>query len=1006
MIATSDPIPRDFLAGGGEMGARIRAFDWAAKPLGAIRSWPQSLKTAVSLILSSQHPMWIGWGPEMVFLYNDAYFRVLGPAKHPGALGNPAAKVWAEIWDVCGPLADKVFDRGEATFLDDVRLFMDRGSFLEETFYSFSYSPIRDDVGGVSGLFCPSTDVTLKVVNARRLGTLSELAASSLIEKTTASACATAWRIMSKNPDDIPFALLYLADTDYKSALLEQVAGNFANHPENSIDLTRNSQRSPWPVAEVLRTGQRQSVPTAHVPGLPRGVANQPIAEAVVLPVSSRGEHRPYGAIVAGVNPCRPLDAEHLTFFELVAGQVAAAIQNVRAVEEEKKRADMLAEIDRAKTVFFSNVSHEFRTPLTLMLGPLENLLAKTEGTQPEEHEQLVMAHRNSMRLLKLVNSLLDFSRLEAGRLKASYAPTDLSTLTANIASTFRSAMQAARLDFVVDCGPLPEPVCVDRGMWENIVLNLLSNAFKFTFEGQVTVRVGSDDDQAVLTVSDTGIGIEEEELPRIFERFHRVEGARGRTYEGTGIGLALIQEYVKLHGGSISVSSRVGKGSTFTVRLPFGTAHLPADRLNEAGESQFSTTERAQVFTDEVLTWLPRGKNGALAATAAKADKTQESAGTRPRILVADDNADMREHVNRILGGDYDVVTANDGRQALELVRKNPPDLLLSDVMMPGLDGLELLWAVRRDPQTQTLPVIFFSARAGEEMRVEGLDAGADDYLPKPFTANELRARVGAHLQMGIARRRATEREAALRAQAEAARDQAEGLNEELRRANQDLEQFAYSASHDLQEPLRSIKIYGELLTKRYSNRLDGQAFQFLDYLRTGASRMEMLVRDLLAYTQVSKLERPTEATDANAAFSNTLASLSGAITESDASVTSDPLPCLRVHKAHLEQLFQNLIGNAIKYLDPERTPVVHVSVKQENGRWVFSVRDNGLGIEPEYKEHIFGLFKRLHTGDEYSGTGLGLAICQRIVERYQGRIWVDSEPGQGSTFLFTLPV
>jgi PAS domain S-box-containing protein len=234
---------------------------------------------------------------------------------------------------------------------------------------------------------------------------------------------------------------------------------------------------------------------------------------------------------------------------------------------------------------------------------------------------------------------------------------------------------------------------------------------------------------------------------------------------------------------------------------------------------------------------------------------------------------------------------------------------------------------------------------------------------------------------------------------------DEQKRVEDQLRRANHDLEQFAYSASHDLQEPLRSIKIYGELLAKRYGNKLDGQAFEFLEYLKAGASRMEMLIRDLLAYTQVTKLDSPAVATDANEALEASLANLSGAIAESGAKVTHDPLPLVPLHSTHLRQLFQNLIGNAIKYRHPERLPEVHVTSERQNGSWVISVRDNGIGIERSYREQIFGLFKRLHTNDEYSGTGIGLAICQRIVERYHGRIWVESEPGQGSKFIFTVP-
>jgi light-regulated signal transduction histidine kinase (bacteriophytochrome) len=234
-------------------------------------------------------------------------------------------------------------------------------------------------------------------------------------------------------------------------------------------------------------------------------------------------------------------------------------------------------------------------------------------------------------------------------------------------------------------------------------------------------------------------------------------------------------------------------------------------------------------------------------------------------------------------------------------------------------------------------------------------------------------------------------------------ARKQAEA---ELLRANHDLEQFAYSASHDLQEPLRSVKIYSELLVQQLGDKLEDDTRDFLTFVSSGATRMEMLVRDLLAYTKAGQLDRPETPEDANAVLNGVLANLDSAIRESGAEVISEPLPSLRVHATQLQQLFQNLVGNAIKYRRPETPPVVKISARRDGETWLFSVSDNGLGIETQYRERIFGLFKRLHTGDEYAGTGIGLAICQRIVERYHGRIWVESEPGKGSTFNFTFPV
>ncbi|MBL8214753.1 MAG: PAS domain-containing protein [Bryobacterales bacterium] len=1594
-----------FLAGGGEMGRRIRDFEWSGHALGPAHLWPQSLKTAISLILTSQHPMWIGWGPELSFLYNDAYLHVLGTAKHEWALGRPAGEVWAEIWDVCGPLAEKVLRHGEASFVDDVRLFMNRGQFLEETWYSFSYSPIRDESGEIGGLFCPSTDVTPKVIGARRLRTLAELSSNALVEKTIMGACRTAAATLSKNRDDLPFALLYLRDHS-QASLAELIhlgcAGEFLTPERVDLDAPLGSA---WPIAEVVRSGQPRCVALhgGEYGALPEGLEGQRVQEAMVLPIASRSESNIAGVLIAGVSPARRLDNDYQMFLELAASYIGTAIQNARAAEDERRRVDALAALDRAKTVFFSNVSHEFRTPLTLLLGPLEQTMA-SPALGEADRERLATAHRNSLRLLKLVNSLLDFSRIEAGRVQATYEAVDLAAYTRDLASNFRATMEAAGLQYNVHCPQLPQRVYVDREMWEKIVLNLLSNAFKFTFEGSVTVAVEASATHVLLSVTDTGTGIPECELPRLFERFHRVAGARGRTYEGTGIGLALIQELVKLHGGTVSVESRLGQGSRFTVSIPFGSEHLPQGRIANAAAPDGM---RTRTFTEEAAGWLtPETPAVPVAAPA------------RPRIVLADDNADMRVHVQRILEPIAEVVAVSNGRAALEEVRRQKPDLLLSDIMMPALDGFGLLAELRRDPSLSTLSVILLSARAGEEARSDGMLAGADDYLVKPFSARELTALVTAHLKLAQARREADERAATIlesitdafaafdqnwrytyvnaeferlwpgyprgvllgsnhwetfpqargavletelrramtlrvavefdnydastdrwfhtkafpspagglsvffeeitgrkraeeallrsehrfrafvtstsdavyrmsadwremrqldgkaflpdtrrssvswldryipyeeRARVTAAirqavetrsvfelehrvvradgsigwtfsravpllqedgtirewfgtarditreresqlalreaedrmrrldqeqnlvleqiaagvpleeslreltravarlapgcqacvlvgeagsdtvgecysatlapetgagvlltdaptrlgfartlpvffendtipacfclclpegqptnwerrladfgahaaglalqRHQAEDrvrqshralaelvqrapfglyivdsdfrlahanprtlagafrnvqpaigrdfgevmraiwpeplateliglfrrtletgepyissdfvsprqdieateayeweihrmvlpdgqfgvvcyyfdstrvrtveaalreseerlrlatetgkvgvwdwdltsgkitwtdslydvhgidkatfpntleayqslvhpddremtekamaraiaedvpyevtrrairpdgsiiwlyshakvlrrevrpvrmlgatldvtalkrVEEELRHANQDLEQFAYSASHDLQEPLRSVKIYSELVRKRYAQHFDEQGLLFLEYIGTGATRMETLISDLLTYTRATQLEGPTGHAAASEALRFALDGLSKAIAESGASIQLGALPSLPVHRTHLQLLFQNLVGNAIKYRRDGEPLAIRLAATRQSQGWLFSVEDNGIGIEPAYHERIFGIFKRLHSSSKYPGTGIGLAICQRIVERYNGRIWVTSEPGKGSTFYFTLP-
>jgi two-component sensor histidine kinase/DNA-binding response OmpR family regulator len=437
--------------------------------------------------------------------------------------------------------------------------------------------------------------------------------------------------------------------------------------------------------------------------------------------------------------------------------QVASAIANAQAYEEERKRSEALAEIDRAKTVFFSNVSHEFRTPLTLMLGHIEDLLARS-GLDPADRERLVIANRNSLRLLKLVNTLLEFSRIEAGRVQAVFQPTDLSAATTELASVFRSATEKAGLNLVVDTPPLPEPAYVDRQMWEKIVLNLVSNAFKFTLEGEIEVRLSVDRDSFVLTVRDTGIGIPAEELPRLFERFHRVEGAEGRTQEGSGIGLAFVQELVRLHGGSVSADSKLGEGTTLRVSIPRGLDHLPARQIGRAGRA--STAIGVAPFIEEALRWLPDGSEKPAAVPEVEPEAPAPDAANEARafVLVVDDNADMRDYLRRLLAPHYELEVVGDGEAALAASARRKPDLVLTDIMLPGLDGLGLVRRLRSDARTNTIPIILLSARAAEESRVDGMQAGADDYLIKPFSARELLARVEAHLNMARYRAHATE--------------------------------------------------------------------------------------------------------------------------------------------------------------------------------------------------------------------------------------------------------
>jgi PAS domain S-box-containing protein len=782
-------VTPDFMSGGGEMGASMRAKDWDATPLGPPARWPQSLRTVIRILLTSRYQMWMGWGKELAFFYNDAYCPTLG-VKHSWALGAPAAEVWKEIWPDIGPRIEHVLRTGEATWEEALLLLLERSGYPEETYHTFSYSPLADDSGAIVGMLCVVTEETERVIGERRLSTLRDLASEIAGKYTRAEVLSAVERGLGGNLKDLPFTLTYLFD----EAGLARLAGVTRTTPEYPIAPAVIDPADPaalWPAAEIRNRGVALMATDLdrRFSEIPRGDWEKAPNEAVIAPIARQGQETPAGFMVAGVNPYRRHDETWFGFINLVSGQIASGLANADAYEEERRRAEALAEINRAKTTFFSNVSHEFRTPLTLMLGPLEDVLAGSRGRLPAESEALVrVAYRNGVRLLKLVNTLLDFSHIEAGRAQAGFAPVDLAAFTAELASNFQSAVERAGLRLVVERVPLPAPVHIDHDMWEKVVLNLLSNAFKFTFAGEikVTIAPSADGGFAEVTVRDSGIGIAAHELPHLFERFRRVGNARGRSIEGSGIGLALVRELVRLHGGTIRVESKVGEGSAFTVAIPFGTGQLPADQVR-ASPSLVSTNVRAGAYVDEALGWLTEGNANEdpiaeeRAPVAAMDDVGDVTAveGARDRlILLADDNADMRTYLRRLLlAAGYRVEAVTDGELALAAAKRLRPDLVLSDVMMPRLDGFGLLAALRDDPELRDTPILLLSARAGEAARIEGLTAGADDYLTKPFSVQELLARVRTNLDMAELRHEALRVENELRREAQLARERAEGI-------------------------------------------------------------------------------------------------------------------------------------------------------------------------------------------------------------------------------------
>src|SRR4051812_29517852 len=746
---------------GGALGRAMAERDWDDTAVGVPDTWPAALRNMVRIVLTSRFSMWAAWGPELTFFYNDAYRRDTLQAKHPAALGRPASEVWAEIWADIGPRIQSVLDTGVATWDEDLLLFLERSGYPEETYHTFSYSPLDGDDGRTEGMLCVVVETTVRVLGERRMATLRDLAAAVAAARTERDVLAAVAAELGRNLADLPFSLTYLVDGD-RAARLAAASGIVPGSPAAPDVIGADDPATVWPLAR-LRAGEPVVLDDLadRFAALPPGTWQQPPHSAVAVPFrSSAQEHGPVtGFLVVGLNPHRVFDDSYRGFVDLLANQIASGLVNAGSYEAELRRAEALAELDRAKTDFFSNVSHEFRTPLTLIAGPLAELRSSPAvAADDSAREELAVIERNANRLGKLVNTLLDFSRLQAGRIQARFEPVDLAATTTELASVFRSAIERAGLHFRVDCRPLADTVFVDRDMWEKVVLNLLSNAVKFTFEGGITVTLREDGGAAVLTVSDPAPGGPADELPRLFERFPRIERARARSGEGSGIGLAMVRELIGLHGGTITAESVQDVGTTFTVRLPLGSAHLPPEQVAPTAAAT-GVSATAAPFVAEALRWLPDADEPSPALPVGDTTAADPAAVVRGRVLVADDNADMRDYLRRLLSTRYHVEVVPDGQAALEVALADPPDLVVSDVMMPRLDGMGLLAALRADDRTARVPVLLLSARAGQEAAVEGLAAGADDYLVKPFSARELIARVGAHLELGRVRRDAEER-------------------------------------------------------------------------------------------------------------------------------------------------------------------------------------------------------------------------------------------------------
>jgi PAS domain S-box-containing protein len=1174
-------------------------------------------------------------------MYNEAWGAIPGD-KHPWAFGRQAVEVWPDIWEEIQPQFEKAFT-GTPGGSKDALLPMQRHGYTEECYFDFTFTPIYGESGRVEGIFNAVIETTYRVINERRAGTLQRLAETISGNLASADIFRNAADILDEAVADVPFFFIY------------EIVSGVPVLRAHSVTVD-GSLKQDWPAANVIRHGAVKPVDNIedYLSKVPNGYWPELPTEALIVPFKLPNGFTS-GFLVGGASSRRKIDKDYRGFYEAAAHSISNELNTLQSLIRERERAESLAQIDKAKTAFFSNISHEFRTPLTLMLSPLEKVLNDATDLSAEHRDHLQTSLRNTLRLHKLVNTLLDFSRIEAGKIEARFQPVDISQVTSDLASTFRSAIESAGIAYKVSVSELKHAVLVDPDMWEKIVLNLISNAFKYTEQGSINVDLYEEDGSVMLKVSDTGIGISPEHVDRIFERFYRIDNKRGRSQEGTGIGLAMVKELVNLHQGNITVESNAGKGASFTVKIP-----VIKDDGSRAtsGNGRIKDIRARRAFVEEASKW-----NSARTEVNVKPVLNLHKASGRPKVLVADDNSDMREYIARILADDFDVHVVTNGEEAYAKSLEINPELVVSDVMMPKLDGFGLLKKLRQNLVTKNTPVIFLSARAGEEARIEGIRAGADDYLVKPFSSRELVARVGnqiainktrsetekeffrlfvqlpAHIHLfrgaehvveffhplgkkligkditgmkirdalgdigqgyfelldkvyhggetvslpvskavipdetgkqvdyyfsiiylpwrdtneniqgvlqftfdvtdqTIASLEVKEREERFRILANSIpqfvwianskgdvefmseqwenysgvspeegrklfsslihledvedvrarwresfqnksswrsefrlknvktggyrwffgqtvpvcdesgnvvrwigsasdiqmqkelnielegivaertadllklNEELQSSNEALRRSNEDLQQFAHVTSHDLKEPVRKIKMYGNILSTDFATFLPEKGNEYLARIERATGRISAMIDGVLQYSTVDGHDQFLQDIDLGVVMKSIAEDLEIPMKDFGAEFQYEGLPMIKGYPTLIHQLFYNLVNNSLKFRKKDGKPVIKVSYspngpdRDKNGsHFGIILEDNGVGFDPLYAEKIFESFTRLYPKDMYEGTGLGLALCRKIATRHNGFIKAAGELGKGAAFTVLLP-
>jgi signal transduction histidine kinase/DNA-binding NarL/FixJ family response regulator len=728
--------------------------------------------------------------------------------------GRPGRETWAVIWDYLRPLLDQAL-AGEAVFREnDLILFKSYGSgTMQEGYHHWRFVPIRDKAGVVIGLYNQSVDTTQQVLAERRLTTVRNLSEQMLVVRSLKEYYDSIIEVLEENPRDAPFALCYSVhlknagqtsgDVDIR---LERSLGVPENDPHATATTTVNippkvksifgpgttglssptlsaisalssgsgsnrahiyAEGNSWPIQRALAT--RQCVIVQDCRELTK---NYPIREwdelpisAIVIPIcSDSSTDIPESVMILGLNVRRPFDEDYDSWVHVIRSHLASSHTSVKALEAEKFRIEEEVRMERAKTAWLRGAANDIRGPLALVAGPLDDVLS-SELTPKQKHA-LTTAKRNTSRLLRLVDALTDLSRLEAGSVQGRFVPTDLAAFVTELSELFRPAIEKMGVSLEFDIEKSTKLVWLDPTLFEMLVSNLLGNAMKHTEEGSITVQIRYSDSSADLSVVDTGVGIPKEELKNITAAFHRTSTAVHPGFQATGLGLSIVREIVHLHDGVLHVSSATmaefqEQGSTFTAKIPLRERH----GASSADEAAPRFGKYGAALAGEAMRWH-RGQG---TSTGASSDTGNESnVGSKmsdgmlfepeDTLLIVDSNSDLRDYVKGIFSPYCRVIEAVNGEEGRRMAIEHSPNLILCDILLPKLTGMDLLAAIRENPKTAITPVVMLSAVAGDEARLDALFLGAEDYLTKPFKPKELLARVHLHMQVGKKRKQLEE--------------------------------------------------------------------------------------------------------------------------------------------------------------------------------------------------------------------------------------------------------